>query len=153
MKRVLLYVLILIAVLLIPVERTDVGKLQPIQTIAISREGDSYIICTDTGDIGRGVFLEDAFRNLKETTPAVVYLDTADFLLLSDMSGLQIDLLKEILKGNISLYQFTGDPDLQEVSKFLTIHGNGPTLKSWEKGVVLPVLVVKNNRMILSEKT
>ena len=153
MKRVFLYIVILITVLLIPVKRTDVGKLQPVQTIAIYKEGERYVIRTDTDDVGYGQNLQEAVDDLIATTPAVIYLDTAEYLLLDEASETEIESLRSVLKPSISLYHTEDKPDLRNVSKFLSVNDKGPKLKSWKKGVVLPELVAKNNRLVLVEKT
>ena len=153
MKRILLYILILGAVLLVPVERTDVGKLQPVQTVAVFKDDDQYVIQTDTEDVGYGRNLQEAFDDLIATTSAVIYLDTAEYLLLDEAAEANIEELRSVLKPTISLYRFENVTDLKETSKFLSTKEKGPSLKSWEKGVVLPVLRVKNKRMILDEKT
>ena len=140
MKRSLLYLLILAAVLVVPIARTDVGDLRPVQTVAIYRSGQDYIIQTDTGDAGRGETAIAALENLKQTTPAVIYLDTAQFLLVAGDTSESLKQLRTHLKGSVKLCSFIGEPDLELVSKYLKIHGKGPFLKQWEQGAQLPVL-------------
>lgn len=150
MKRLLLYSLILAAVFAVPVERSDVGKLQPVETVAVYYNVDHFVIKTDTGAVGRGGNLEEAFASLIETTPADIYLDTADYLLLDATAETKIDELRSVLKDSVRLYRFTGDPDLEKVSKYLSVHGGGTKMKNWENGVVLQVLQCKEEQMILT---
>lgn len=149
MKRFLLYGLLLAAVLVIPMKPTDVGKLQPIQTVAVYPSEGGYIIETDSGDVGVGTTIAQAFENLKDTTAGVVYLDTAEFLLIGAGAENAVEELQAVLKDSVELYQVQGRPDLKNASRFLSVHGKGPTFKSWEKGTKLPVLVYKNDRLIL----
>lgn len=149
MKRYLLYGLILAAVLVIPVKRTDVGKLQPIQTVAVYVADSGYTVQTDTGDMGVGETVALAIGNLEQTTAGVAYLDTAEFLLVSEGEEAVVEELKATLKNSVELYWVQGQPDLKAASRFLSVHGNGPTYKSWENGVKLPLLACKNDRMIL----
>ena len=79
MKRYLLYGLILAATLVMPVKRTDVGKLQPIQTVAVYLTDRGCSVQTDTGDIGVGETVAIAIENLERTTAGGAYLDTAEF--------------------------------------------------------------------------
>ena len=51
MKKSFLYMLILAAVLVLPTKFTDVGKLRPVQTIAVYKNGSTYIFETDTGRV------------------------------------------------------------------------------------------------------
>ena len=149
MKRYLLYGLILAATLVMPVKRTDVGKLQPIQTVAVYLTDRGYSVQTDTGDIGVGETVSIAIENLERTTAGVAYLDTAEFLLVSEGEESVVEELKAVLKNSVKLYWVQGQPDLKSASRFLSVHVKGPTFKSWEKGVKLPLLVYKNDRMIL----
>ena len=152
LKRTIIYIVILTAVLLAPLDRVDVGKLRPVETVAISRDAADYVVMTDTGDRGRGVTLDAAITNLMETTPAVVYLDTARYLLLSKDSVDAGERLHRYFKGTVKLYSFRGEVDLEAASKYLSVHGNGPALKGWKEGEKLPVLLCAESRMKLSEK-
>lgn len=140
MKRILLYFIILIAVLVLPTEGTDVADLQPVQTIAVYRDGNQWVIETDTEDVGRGNSVEKAFENLIQTAPAVIYLDTADYLILQQDAIAVIDRLRTRLKESVELCQYVGKPDLQQVSKYLSIHAQTIELKHWNSNAILPIL-------------
>lgn len=150
MIRWILYGLILAVVLTVPLERTDVAKLQPVQTVCVYCDESGFVVKTDTGDEGRGETIQTALKDLQETTPAVVYLDTADFVLFAKNAESAIEDMRGVLKGSVEVYTFEGDPDLKDASKYLEIHGNGPVLKSVNKGAKLPFLECKNGRMKLS---
>ena len=153
MKRIFLYILILAAVLLIPLERTDVGDLQPVQTVAVFRDEDGYLIQTDTGDEGRGVDPVQALQNLEETTPGVVYLDTAQYLLVSESATVSIEDLRQYLRKSVQLYHVVGTPELETASKYLSVHGDGPELKYWSEDVPLPILDCRDDRIKLIDGT
>ena len=150
MIRWILYCTILVAVLLVPLERADVAKLQPVQTVCIYYNESDYIIETDTGASGKGTNIKKALFDLIETTPAVVYLDTADFLLLPYGAESAVEYLRGVLKDSVELYYYEGDPNLKLVSKYLEIHRSGQVLKTWGNGVKLPVLKCQNSLMKLS---
>lgn len=150
MKRILLYALILAAVLVLPTAGMDVADLQPVQTIAVYRNGNSWVIETDTEDIGAGDSVEKAFENLMQTTPAVIYLDTADYLILQEDAIEAIDELRVKLKDSVALYRYRGDPDLKEVSKYLSIHGEKVELRHWNTGVNLPILDCTGERFFFA---
>lgn len=153
MKRCVFYLLILAVVFVIPVERTDVGKLQPVQTVAVSYNGGRYVIATDTGGKGEGINLPAALEDLANTTPAILYLDTAEFLLVSENAVEAVEELRQYLKNRVEIYYFSGNPNLEDVSKYLSVHGTGTKLKDWKIGDKLPVLNVRNDRIeILSKK-
>lgn len=147
MKKIIIYVLILIAVLLVPVERTDVGKLRPVQSVAIYGVDGVVIIETDTGDRGEGENAVAALEDLKRTTPAVIYLDTAEYLLVNeDMEG-AVEHLRAYLKETVELYHYVGTPKLEDVTQYLEIHGNAPVLKEWRRGKELPILDCREERV------
>lgn len=135
--------------MLVPLERTDVGKLRPVQTVAIYRDGKSYVIATDTGDKGKGKTVAEALTDLKSTTPAVIYLDTAQYLLAGKNAEAAVNELRQHFKKSVELYSFRGDADLTVVSKYLSVHGNGPQLKEWNEGDKLPVLACSGEQIKL----
>lgn len=150
MIRWILYCAIFVAVLLVPLERADVAKLQPVQTVCIYYNESDYIIETDTGALGKGTSIEEALVDLIETTPAVVYLDTADFLLLLPGTESAVEHLRGVLKDSVELYYYEGDPDLKIVSKYLEIHRGNQVLKTWKNGVKIPVLKCQDSLIKLS---
>ena len=140
MKRILIYIGILTAVLLVPLECTDVGKLRPVQTVSVFCDGDSYTIAADTGDQGSGTTAMEALNDLKQTTPAIIYLDTAQFLLVGKNADAAVEQLRPFFRKSVEVYSFRGEANLELVSKYLSVHGNGPKLKDWDFGEKLPVL-------------
>lgn len=147
MRRILLYIIVLAVLLVVPAKGADVGKLRPVETIAIYKEDDAYVIATDTGDLGRGADLIKALQSLKATTPAIIYLDTADYLLVSEQALEEIEALDGKLRNSVQLYLFKGKVNLKDASKFLRVHGDGPSLKAYEKGVKLQTLDCQEERI------
>ena len=145
MKRILLYFIILIAVLVLPTEGTDVADLQPVQTIAVYRDGNQWVIETDTEDVGRGNSVEKAFENLIQTAPAVIYLDTAQYLVVNEEAV--IAELYPYLSDRVKICLSVGEPHMEDVSSFLSAHGDVPTVKQWKKGAKIPVLNCSDGRM------
>lgn len=139
MKRILIYIGILALTLMAPVERLDVAKLEPVEVVFLSKEGDTVLLATDTEASGRGMDVSAALQDLKRTTPGVVYLDTAEFLVVSEDAAEQIDALRAHLKGSVKLC-LARDLQVEEVAKYLEVHGNLPKLKDWKSGDPLPVL-------------
>jgi len=145
-KRII-YVLVLGALLLAPTKRNDVGKLRPVESIALFKENGQYVIATDTEDRGQGETVEKAIENLIQTTPAIIYLDTADYLLISREALPGIQELSGMLRESVQLYQFQGQPDMKTVSQFLRVHGDGPNLKQYRNPEQLQVLDCTGKRM------
>ena len=152
MRRIIVYVLVLVIVLLVPVERTDVGKLRPVQSVAVFGEDEAVVIVTDTEDKGRGADAIAALEDLKDSTPAVIYLDTAEFLLVGQGMDGAVEQLRDYLKETVELYYYEGVSELESVSKYLEIHGEGPTMKQWQNGLDLPVLDCREKRIKIMQK-
>ena len=140
MKRCILYIMIAVAVLVVPVERTDVADLRPVQTVALYETPDGYLLETDTGDFGQGGTVDAAYQDLLRTTPGVIYLDTADFLLVSENSQSRIPEIGKYLKTSVRCCLVSGQWDLEEVSEFLSVHNDLPEISGWKSGGKLPVL-------------
>ena len=133
--RKLLYIVILGLVFLAPVKRLDVAKLEPVQTVAVSREADAVMLQTDTGSTGRGETVAQAYRDLEENTPGVIYLDTAQYLLVAENAVDCVDALAQYLKPSVRVSSYSGEIDLKNAAKYLSVHSDLPKLKNWAKNV------------------
>ncbi len=146
MKRLILYGILLAGALLAPVQRLDVADLRPVQVIALYKEEKQVIIKTDTGDLGRGEDAPAALQNMRDTSPAVIYLDTAQYLLIGENTEEEVEKLRPVLKASVQLCAAEPVP-MEEVGAFLHVHGKLPRLESWKAGDPLPVLGAQNNRL------
>ncbi len=147
----LLYLLVLGAVFLVPTERSDVGKLQPIEVVCVSAEGDSVIIETDTGDLGKGQSVDEALADLKRTTAGIVYLDTAEYLLVRDGAQDLIADLGKYLHKKVRLCMVEGDGELADAAAFLDVHNPEQTMRDYS-GELGEKLVEKDGRFHLEKK-
>ena len=152
MKRIILYIGILAALLAAPVERADVGKLRPVQAVYIYKEKDWFVLETDTDDLGIGATAEQALRNLKDTTAGIIYLDTAEYLLLSKDAQEAAEELREELKDSVRLCLMAQKVDMKEAAKYLSAHGDLPKLESWKTGQELPVISGFGERITFLKK-
>lgn len=152
MKRMLLYAVILSALLTAPVNHLDVGKLRPVQVVSVYKENQWVVVKTDTGDYGIGATTEQALNNMKDTTAGVIYLDTAEYLLLSENAEEEAEELRSVLKANTRLCYADAKIDIAETGKFLASHGDLPKLEDWKKGQDLPVLSTFRKRLTFLKK-
>lgn len=152
MKRLLLYMAIMAAVLLIPVERADVAKLHPVQTVALYKITEGYRIETDTGDIGSGATVDAAFADLKATTPGVIYLDTADYFLIAQDTESAAEEMRKYLKSGVQVCEIIGQGNLENISLFLSSHSGLPLFRKWEKGENLPLLDCRKEQIKFLQK-
>lgn len=149
MKRLALYALILALVWIIPVESTDVAKLRPIEVIAVYQTNDSVSLVTDTGDFGTGADVMSALENMRKTSPAVIYLDTAEYLLIGQGAEKATNELRKELKPSIKLCSTKGKVELSDAAQYLDVHGQLPSLRQWNVSDPLPVLTEKKGRLTL----
>lgn len=147
MRRIIAYIIIMAAVIAIPLERTDVADLHPVQTVALYKTADGYRIETDTEDAGIGETVDAAYQDLIATTPGVIYLDTADFLLVFDGTEAAVRDIRKYLKNGVRICAAVGWGDLQDVSKYLSVQTGLLPLSRWKEGQLLPVLDCRNDRI------
>ena len=152
MKRIALYIGILAMLVLAPVRGADIGKLRPVQVVSVYKENNWVVMETDTDDRGYGGTAQQALRNLKDTSNGIIYLDTADYLLLSKDTVDAAEELRQELKNSVRLCMVTKPLDLEEVSQYLSVHGGLPKLKEWTIGEELPVLSEFKNSLTFLKK-
>ena len=149
MKRILIYAVTLAAALAIPREGTDVGKLKPVEAVRLRKENGAIIIETDTGDSGIGRTTAAAFENLEATTSGVVFLDTADYLLIEKLGQAETSELAVYLKPSVRICNSQAGIDLAEAAEYLTAHHPGTKLKDYTGVNELESLQNENGRLIL----
>ena len=146
--RMVLYLVILGLLFLAPLERADIAKLLPIEAVAVYVENGEVVLETDTQDRGRGTDVANALQVLKDTTPAVVYLDTAEFLLVSKDAVGYVEQLNNYLKPSVKVCICEASGRVKEAVKYLEVHGNLPKLRDWNEQ---NISMLKNKEK--SEKT
>ena len=137
MIRRLLYGIILIALLAAPVQKLDIAKLEPVEVVSVEYEEETVILQTDTGAWGRGRDANSALEDMRQRTPGVIYLDTAEYLVVSPEAIGQLQQLRPLLKPGIKLC-CAENVDLETAAALLEIHGDLPRLQQWKEGEKLP---------------
>lgn len=121
--RTVLYIIVLAAMLFAPVDRLDVAKLEPVEAVAIYLEDGQVVLQTDGESIGIGNTAQEALADLKENTLAVVYLDTADYLLIGEGAEGAAQDLQQYLRESVQIGKYNGGK-VKEEAEYLDIHGN-----------------------------
>lgn len=129
--RTVLYIAILLSLFFVPLDRVDVSQLLPIETVAIYMENGDVILETDTEHSGSGKTVTQALESLKENTPAVVYLDTAAYLLVSEDALTHVEGLRQYLKPSVAVCICDAKDSVQKAADYLSVHGNLPKLRDW----------------------
>ncbi len=149
MKRILIYIVVLVAVWFAPVEGANVGQLHPVEAVMVTREDRQIVLTTDTGDVGQGTDGLSALENLKATTAGTIYLDTAEYLLLTQGTEDVAQQLRSALKKSVRVCMAEENVDPVTAAKFLDAHSDLPCLKSWKTGDKLPILQAIGERFLL----
>ena len=144
MKRIPIYIISICLTFFAPVKRVDVGMLQPVEIIYVGDKNGQMLVRTDTGDCGIGDSFSEALKNMHETSPFVIYLDTADYLLIRENTKLEPDEVAKHLKTSIRVCLVNEIEDLQMAGKYLKTHGDCPKLKEWKTGEKLTGLTSEN---------
>ena len=152
MRRIILYIGILALVVAAPVKPMDIEKLRPVQIVSVYKESNWTVIETDTEDKGIGGTARQALQNMKDTSNGVIYLDTAEYLLVTKQTEEATRELIAELKPSVRMCMTTGVEDLKQAVLYLKAHGGLPKLKAWVKGAELPVLSTFGDSLIFLKK-
>ena len=121
MKRLLI---LLLAVLLLRVEHTavDISALEPVELLEVTEEAGMIRIRTDTGSSGVGADLGAALEDLNAGAAAVVFPDTADFLVVDDAGARLLPELAQILRPACRICRVKVSEDLEAAASWLKLH-------------------------------
>lgn len=141
----ILYIVLFLGAVLMPEEATDVGKLIPVEVVAVSEDHGVVTIETDTGDWGRGGTIADAVRDMEAHASGVIYLDTAEYLIAE--KGTDLNRLRPYLKGDVRVCTGSNIP-VEEIADYLRIHK--PVYRLKDKTGQVQVLREEQGRFALS---
>lgn len=151
MKRIAVYIAVLLIVMLIPMQGMDIGKLRPVGLIQLYKEAGEMLIVTDTKDSGRGKTVDEAFGNLEDTTSGVIFLDTADYLLISETAKDAAMELGQYVKPTIEICIAEKDIDPVQAAEYLAVHHPEVKLRDENAFRTAQKLTQENGRMILKK--
>ena len=149
MKEILLYILLLGAALILPVEGTDVGKLLPVELVQLDKMGDTVVISTDAGATGTGETVKAAIRDMEKTAAGIVFLDTADYLLVTESAMEEVESIKEHLKPSVGVCIQHVEMNLKDAAAYLSVHKPEHQLRSCQDPQSLQILTEESGKVIL----
>ena len=152
MKRIILYIGILALVIAAPVKPMNIGNLRPVQIVSIQKLGSWFVIETDTEDRGIGGSARQALQNMKDRSDGVIYLDTAEYLLVEKGTEETVWEVASELKPTVRLCLAAKVDDLKKAVSFLKTKRELPKLKNWETGAELPVIGMFEDSYIFLKK-
>lgn len=130
MKKVL-YAAILIALLFAPVNRVEAGKLLPVRAVAVYTSDGQIVLETDAEYKGQGQNLEEAMNQLIINTPAIVYLDTAEYLLVSKDAEKWIPQLERYFKPSVKVCVCDAEGNVADAAEYVDVHREITKLRRW----------------------
>lgn len=130
--RKLAYMVIVIALFFAPVKRLEAGKLLPVRAVALYYADGAIVLETDTGNKGKGKTANEALDDLKAITPAFVYLETAEYLLVSEEATDAVEQLRGALKPRVKVCVCDAKDRVNDVAEYLDVHGELTELRVWK---------------------
>ena len=128
-------VVVLVAILgWMPFQGTDVARLQPVELISVSQAKSQILVETDTGDSGQGQTLELALEDLYDSTPGEIFLETAEYLLITPEAQPLLPELTQTLRPSCKVCLREGEVDLEEAAAYLSVHEPELTLQDYRTG-------------------
>ncbi len=110
-KKLLLFLVVIIAMWRYPVDSTDVGDLRPIQVLVAYTDQENVVLDGGDGMVGRGATWDLAMADLESSASGVPFFGTTATVVLED-GGLVTDLLmEERLRPGVSVYFGEGKPE------------------------------------------
>ena len=149
MKKLLLYILLLGAALILPLEGMDVGRLLPVELVQLDKMGDTVVISTDAGTTGTGKTVKAAIRDMEKTAAGIVFLDTADYLLVTESAMEEVESIKEHLKPSVRVCIQHVEMNLKDAAAYLSVHKPEHQLRSCQDPQSLQILTEESGKVIL----
>ena len=130
----------LAALFFVPLQRVEIASLKPIQAVWMYRENGNVILETDTDDKGSGATVADALVDMKNVSPGIVYLDTAQYLFISETAIEDVRAVQPHLKNSVRLCIWSGQGELKSAVEYADSHEIGIKIREWEGVGKLPEL-------------
>lgn len=111
----------------LPHPARDISRLDPVQVVYLYMEEGRLHMETDTGDHGSGPDLSSAAGQMKAEADAELFLDTAEYLILSPEVPVTSDFFR-LLRPGCRVCIVEGTPDLAAAAQYLAIHTPETTL-------------------------
>ncbi len=155
MKKLVLWVLVIGAICIadmLPFTGTDIAKLHPIEVLVVKRENAILSVSTDSGLTGFGTDVQQAISDLKLAAPGEVFMETANYVLLTSECTDAIDGLFAYIRPACQIYLFEGEGEWSNVAKYLESHPSDATLLACRRGETqIPKLIVEGEEYRLAE--
>ena len=106
----------------------ELENLKPVSLLEVRREDGIITLRTDTGDYGTGKTWQAALKDMEETSTGMIFMETADFLLLCENTDELLPEICEKLRPAIRVCKSERKIDPQSAAEFLSAHPPCTTL-------------------------
>ena len=156
MKKVIWLVAVIVTVAitgLLPFAGTDIAKLHPVEVLIVSRSEDGLLLQTDSGMLGTGKNIEEALQTLRLSSAGNIFLDTANYLLISlDCTG-EIVTLWNYVRPACQVYHFKGEGKYEKIGKYLESHPSQTTVLGYLQGEInVPMLIMEGESVRIEQE-
>lgn len=151
MKRWIVFCLAAAALFVLPQgQGVDIGEIEPVELLGIQKKSGCIVIATDTGEFGQGLTVAEAVRDAENTATGKLFLETVDYVLVTEQIKSEIPELMNILRPSARLILVKAPMDLEGAAEYLQTHKPEMTLKDWMTGKrELPKLTMVGERYYL----
>lgn len=151
MRRWMILVAALLLYWLLPSASTELGQLRPAGVLYLTMEEKNIRLETDMGDFGVGETLDGALADLRQCASGVVFLDTAEYLVLNKSAVFLLPQLQQLLRPSVRICLAEGELDLEAAYAYLSNHIPGHVLSEAAGEPTMQRLIYKGERFILEE--
>lgn len=135
------------AVLLPKGQGVDAAKLNPVMVLYLYMEGNRVVLETDVDAVGRGASVQSAVEDLRQTAQGRIYLDTTEYLLVTEQTQNAVPELKTVLRPSTAVIRTEGEIEMESLSPYLQAREIRFTLRDYlTTGLPLPVLRSREGR-------
>ena len=129
---------------------SDVADLDPVRALYVDAVDGRVLVETDQGAWGSGETLEMALQDMDRSWASEVYLETSEFLVVSERTQGRVGELWRVLRPSCEVCVGVGELDLERAVEYLHRHRPEVTLMEYRAGErQLPRLVEREGRMEL----
>ena len=151
MKKWTVMLLALLAFTALPSSGTELGELHPVSLLVIRSQGKNIQLLTDTLDLGTGETLDAALRNLEDTTPGHLFLDTVENLILTKETQFLIPQLKQLLRPGVTVCAAKSELNPETAPEYLNSHTPRYRLSDVDESTPLQMLIYSEERYFLEK--
>ncbi len=114
-----------------PFSESDVAQLQPVELLYVSMTSEGVKVATETGDLGEGEDLNEAMHDLEKCAAGKVFLETAEYLLVTDGARGLLPELTSIMRPGCAVCVAPELVNLEEAAAYLNVHRPEVTLNDY----------------------